>query len=356
MSSSKCTLLVVDDEAYILHTLSALLASDFEVLSANSAEVAQRLFLEGPIDIVLSDQRMPSCSGVELLEWVRRHSPRTMRLLMTGHAELEDAIEAINRGQVHRYLSKPWRADELLDLLRTVSQHFLLERRNEELVKELQRVNSELCRANAVLEQRVRERTQELEEKNQLLHQRNQMLERLALTDPLTNLNNRRAMDRLAELETRRRMRYPRALVLGLIDADHFREINQRYLLPGGDQVLIGLSKVLAASIRAVDQVGRIGAVDQVGRIGGEEFLVLAPETSLEGAVALAERIRVAVETTVFSYQEQPIRVTVSAGFVVAERGVAADYEQLKHQAAEALAEAKTTGRNRCVVRLFAPG
>jgi diguanylate cyclase (GGDEF)-like protein len=172
------------------------------------------------------------------------------------------------------------------------------------------------------------------------------MLERLALTDPLTNLNNRRAMDRLAELETRRRMRYPRSLVLGLIDADHFREINQRYLLPGGDQVLIGLSRVLAASIRAVDQVGRIG---------GEEFMVLAPETNLEGAHALAERIRQAVEMTPFSYQEQTIRVTVSSGFIVAERGVAADYDQLKHAAAEALAEAKATGRNRCVVRMFSP-
>ena len=347
MSNSKCTLLVVDDEAYILHTLSALLASDFEVLTADSAEVARRLFLEGPIDIVLSDQRMPGGTGVELLEWVRRHSPRTMRLLMTGHAELEDAIEAINRGQVHRYLSKPWRTEELLDLLRAVSQHFLLERRNEELVRELQRVNSELSRANTELEQRVRERTQELEEKNQLLHQRNQMLERLALTDPLTNLNNRRAMDRLAELETRRRMRYPRALVLGLIDADHFREINHRYLLPGGDQVLIGLSKVLAASIRAVDQVGRIG---------GEEFMVLAPETNLDGAVALAERIRLAVEMTTFYYQGQAIRVTVSAGFVVADRGVVADYDQLKHVAAAALSEAKATGRNRCVVRMFSPG
>lgn len=345
MSAYKCSLLVVDDEAYILNTLSALLASDFDVLTADSAAAAQRHVLQRAVDIILTDQRMPGTSGVQLLEWVRRESPRTMRLLMTGYAELHDAIDAINRGRIHRYLAKPWRADELLDTLRGVSRHFLLERRNNELLRELTRVNVELAGANAELEARVGERTQELEDKNRLLQQRNQMLEKLALTDPLTSLNNRRAMDRLAELETRRRARYPtypRPLALGMIDADHFREINRRYLLPGGDQVLIDLGKVLTASLRAVDQVGRIG---------GEEFMVLAPETNREGAAALAERIRSAVESATFSYKGQSIRVTVSVGFAVAENGVAADYDQLKHFAAAALAEAKQGGRNRCVIR-----
>lgn len=345
MNAYKSSLLVVDDEAHILNTLSALLASDFEVLTANSAEAARQLFQHRTIDIILTDQRMPGISGVQLLEWVRQESPRTMRLLMTGFAELHDAIDAINRGRIHRYLAKPWRAEELLDVLRGVSQHLLLERRNEELLRELKRVNTELASANAELEARVSERTEELEDKNRLLQQRNQMLEKLALTDPLTSLNNRRAMDRLAELETRRRARYPsypRPLALGLIDADHFREINRRYLLPGGDQVLINLGKVLTASLRAVDQVGRIG---------GEEFMVLAPETNLDGAVALAERIRSAVEAAIFTYKDQSIRVTVSVGFAVAETGAAADYDQLKHVAAAALSEAKQGGRNRCVIQ-----
>ncbi len=342
MSPYKCTLLVVDDEEYILTTLSALLTADFDVLTADSAAAAQKFFCERPIDLILTDQRMPRQSGVQLLEWVRRHSPRTMRLLMTGFAELQDAVEAINRGQVHRYLSKPWRADDLLEVLRSVSHHFFLERRNEELVTELQQVNARLNSTNAELEERVRQRTEELENKNRELQQRNLMLEKLALTDPLTGLNNRRAMDRLAELETRRLSRYPRSFALGVIDADHFREINQRYLLPGGDQVLVELGRVLTASMRAVDQVGRIG---------GEEFMVLAPETNVEGAAALAERIRSAVESAQFSYQDQPILVTVSVGFAVAGPGNTIAYDELKHEAAAALSEAKQTGRNRCVVR-----
>src|SRR5262245_37269458 len=293
MSSTKCSLLVVDDEPYILSTLSALLARDFDVVTASTPEAAQEAFAQRPIDLILTDQRMPRISGVQLLEWVRQHHPRTIRLLMTGFGELEDAVEAINRGQVYRYLFKPWRADELLQILRDAGRTYQLERNNERLLEELRRLNVEL-------ENRVQERTRELEEANHLLQQRNLMLEKLALTDPLTGLPNRRAVDRLAESEIRRRARYPSPLALGLIDADHFKEINRRYLLPGGDQVLIELAKTLSATMRTVDTIGRIG---------GEEFLLVAPETSLEGAATLGERIRSAVEATPFSYKNQPIQV-----------------------------------------------
>ena len=109
MSKYKCSLLVVDDEPYILPTLSALLAGDFEVVTADSGEAAAgHIFAHRKIDLILTDQKMPRMAGVELLEWVREHSPKTVRLLMTGYAELEDAVEAINRGQVYYYLLKPW--------------------------------------------------------------------------------------------------------------------------------------------------------------------------------------------------------------------------------------------------------
>jgi diguanylate cyclase (GGDEF)-like protein len=333
--------LVVDDEPYILSTLSYLLEKEFEVLTADSAPAAQQLFASRDIDLILTDQKMPQMSGVQLLEWVRQNHPRTVRLLMTGFAELEEAVEAINRGQVFRYLFKPWRTDELLQTLHQAARTFLLERSHEQLLEELRRLNQEL-------EQRVQQRTRELEERSQELEQKNKMLEKLALTDPLTGLPNRRAMDRLAERELRRRDRYPSPLALGLIDVDHFKEINCRYLLPGGDQVLVDLGKCLTSSLRTVDFLGRIG---------GEEFLVIAPETNEEGAAALGERIRSTVERTRFSYQDEAIKVTVSIGFAVAEGpapgggGVPADYDQMKHVAAACLADAKLTGRNRCILR-----
>ena len=138
----------------------------------------------------------------------------------------------------------------------------------------------------------------------------------------------------------RRRDRYPSAIALGLIDVDHFKAINEQYLLDGGDRVLIDLGKALGSSLRTVDLLGRIG---------GEEFLVIAPETNLEGAMVLGERIRTTVEESEFHYQGDAIAVRVSIGFAVAEEGIQADFENMRHLAASALAEAKRTGRNRCV-------
>jgi diguanylate cyclase (GGDEF)-like protein len=89
--------------------------------------------------------------------------------------------------------------------------------------------------------------------------------------------------------------------------------------------------------------------VDFLGRLGGEEFLVIAPETNVEGALVLADRIRVNVEKYTFTYKDHTIPVTVSIGMAVAGEGVKADYEQMKHAAAAALAEAKLV-RNRCIV------
>lgn len=335
MNSDKCSILVVDDEPHVLTSLSALLAKEFEVLTADSAESARALLSQRHVDLVLADQRLPGMSGVQLLEWVRAHSPRTVRLLMTGLAKFEDAVDAINCGQVSRYLIKPWHAEELLLLLRNSARTYLLERSHEQLLGELRTLNIEL-------EERVQQRTRELEESNHQLQQKNWMLEKLALTDPLTGLPNRRAMDRLVKNELRRRIRYPGALALGLIDIDHFKEVNARYLLPGGDEVLIGLSKTLVSSLRTVDSVGRIG---------GEEFEVVAPETCDEGARVLGERIRSAIEHSHVQYKGETIRVTASLGLAVAEEGMPASYEQMRHIAAAALAEAKTTGRNRWIVR-----
>jgi diguanylate cyclase (GGDEF)-like protein len=330
--------LVVDDEPSILTTLAHLLSAEFEVITADTAEAAQAVFAHREIDLILSDQRMPRMPGVQLLEWVRLHSPRTVRLLMTGFAELEEAVDAINRGQVFRYLFKPWRAEELLETLRSAARTFQLESSNAQLLEELRRLNLEL-------EQRVQQRTAELEEANHELEQKNKMLEKLALTDPLTGLPNRRAMDRLTERELRRRDRYPSPLALGLIDVDHFKQINAHYLLPGGDRVLVELAKCLTGSLRTVDFLGRIG---------GEEFLVIAPETDLEGTTVLGERIRTTVEQHGFTYKEHVIHVTVSIGFAVAAAGVPADYERMKHVAAAALSDAKVSGRNRCIIQAVA--
>jgi diguanylate cyclase (GGDEF)-like protein len=341
VNAQKCSLLVVDDEPYILPTLSALLASEFDVVTADSVESAQAVFARQPIDLILTDQKMPRQTGIQLLEWVREKYPRTVRLLMTGYAELEDAIDAINRGHVYHYLLKPWRTEELLQILRNAAEKCTLERSRDQLLDQLQEFNREL-------ERRVTERTRALEETSHQLEQRARELERLALTDPLTGLFNRRAMDELARFELKRHARYPSPLTLGLIDIDHFKEINTRYLLTGGDEVLKGLARVLVGSLREVDSVGRIG---------GDEFLVIARETSEEGANRLAERIRSTVAGTAFTYDKHAIHISVSISFAVADVGVPADFDTMYKLAAGAIQDAKEHGRNCFEVRRVAtPG
>lgn len=335
----KHSILVVDDEPYILPTIRALLATEFEVVTAASADEAKKVLDRRKVEVILSDQRMPGQSGVELLEWVRQNQPETVRLLMTGYSELDDAVDAINRGHVYYYLLKPWRTEDLLQIVRNAADKFDLERKRERYLEEMRQLNQDL-------ERRVAERTRELQEANHLLQQRTRELERLALTDPLTGLFNRRAIEELLRFELKRHARYPNALSVGFVDVDFFKRINTDYLLTGGDEVLRALSRMLQGSVREVDSVGRVG---------GEEFLVVARETGLEGAMTLAERIRQAVEETPIEYNGKRISITVSVGFAVAEPGVPAEQPTIVEVAAAALAQAKASGRNRCEVRTL-PG
>lgn len=336
----RCSLLIVDDVPEVLDVLARVLAADFDVVTARSAGEARQVFARRPTDLVLTDHKMPGETGVQLLEWVARHHPRTVRLLMSGFADLGTAVEAINRGRIYQFLPKPWPSNEELTLtLRNAAEKFVLERSRDELHQELRELNRRL-------EERVAERTRRLEEANQLLYQRGLEMERLALTDPLTGLNNRRAMESLVRFELKRHARYPRPLAVGLLDVDHFKRINTEYLLTGGDEVLKGLAAVLARSVREVDSVGRVG---------GEEFLIIARETDAAGASSLAERIRATVADTPIVYNRQPIRITVSLGFAVAEGDGPAHYQELSEVASGALGHAKKMGRNRFEVRRLRP-
>ncbi len=335
----KCSVLVVDDDSAILAVLMHQLGGDFEVITARTAGEARDVLARRSIDMILADLNLPDEGGLSLLDWVRRTAPRTSRILLTGTARLEDAVDAINRTQVHRLVLKPWRSEDLVQTLRSASRALLLERSHEQLLDELRRLNLEL-------EQRVADRTRELQAALMQLQQKNQILEKMALTDPLTGLPNRRAIDLIARKELLRRSRQPAPLALALIDADHFKQINTDHLYSGGDHVLVWLAGVLQNSIRLTDSLGRVG---------GEEFLVVAPGTDAAGAAVLGERLRSAVEASPTVYNGQLIRVTISLGVAVAEIDTSPGYDQLRECAASALKEAKETGRNRVVVRSYRP-
>jgi diguanylate cyclase (GGDEF)-like protein len=335
VSRFKCSVLVIDDEPALLNLTRGLLASDYDFHGAESAEEAQQIFDREEIEIVVTDQQLPGMQGIPFLEWVKEKSPRTVRILMTGVYSMEDAANAINFGLAQRFLFKPWRPDQLIGLLRNTARTFLLERSHENLLDELRRLTVDL-------EQRVADRTRELEATNKQLQQRNSMLQKMALTDALTGLPNRRAMDRLAKNELLRRARQPSPLALGLVDADYFKDINTRYLLPGGDHALTWLAQTLVNSVRTIDTVGRVG---------GEEFMIVAPDTNWEGAEILAERVRETVESGSTEYKGEAITLTVSVGMVVAEATTLVGFDQMRLAASAALSDAKKNGRNCCVVR-----
>ena len=218
----------------------------------------------------------------------------------------------------------------MLQILRNAAEKCLLERSRDQLLEQLRQLNGEL-------ETRVAERTKALQEANLLLEQRARELERLALTDPLTGLFNRRAMEELGGFELKRHTRYPSPLTIGLIDIDCFKDINTRYLLPGGDAALKALARILTNSLRGVDSVGRIG---------GDEFLIIARETNEEGAKHLAERIRATVAATPIPYGDRIIRMSVSVSFAVSEGETPTDFDVMYRLAAGAMKDAKDKGRN----------
>jgi len=325
------SLLVVSDRPDVLAEVSSLAGEEFDVQLADSIETALQALAGRDFDLLLTDQALRPTTGLQLLDRVRRWSSRAIGLLLVESADVEQASDVVRQGRAYACVLHPLRAERLLTTLRRAARH-----RQRERSQPNPRQAAELLARHAA----------ELEEENRRLRQEILQMECQATTDPLTGLLNRRAIEALAENEVCRRTRYPEPLALGLIDADHFREINGRYLLPGGDQVLIGLSRALAGCLRAADRVGRVG---------GEEFLIVAPQTGLAGAGSLAERLRASVEQTSIHYNGQAIAVTVSVGFAVAERGEPADCNQLRHIAATALAEAKRAGRNCSVIRTLNP-
>jgi len=167
-----------------------------------------------------------------------------------------------------------------------------------------------------------------------------QEVQSLALTDPLTSLHNRRSLFQLGKIEFSRGHRMGRPIACMMLDLDLFKQINDNYGHPVGDQILQEFAKRCKDSVREIDLVGRYG---------GEEIIILLPETDLLPAVQVAERICSGVATTPIQVSQQEIHVTVSIG-VAAKDENTVDLETLIARADQAMYIAKHKGRNRVAV------
>jgi DNA-binding NtrC family response regulator len=153
---AKHCLLVIDDEPNVCDSVYDLLRREFRVLKAQGAEEGYRMMQEEEVHIVMSDQRMPRITGVELLAKVKARYPHAVRMLFTGYADLEAIIGAINQGHVYGFLRKPWQPEELESAVRQAAAEY---DRISEHAEERERLGAELANLKArvtVLENEVR--------------------------------------------------------------------------------------------------------------------------------------------------------------------------------------------------------
>ncbi len=230
-------------------------------------------------------------------------------------------IEILDRGRVVEHDSQG-RPIKMVGSFVDISQR-------KDAQRKLEAARTELAKANSHLEELVEQRTVELRKANL-------ELERLAHRDALTGLANRRAANERLNQEYERLKRNQVAYAVLLIDIDYFKRINDTFGHPIGDEALRHLTSILESNLREMDFVARFG---------GEEFIVLLPETSLEQAILVAEKLRLACANTPLN---EKVSFTISIGVAIAKAEHSDEYEALNLADAE-LYKAKNLGRN-CVV------
>ncbi len=123
------TILFVDDELSILSTLKRLLRREpYNILTADSGQQGLEILAENSVNIVISDMRMPHMSGAEFLQQVKQHYPQTRRIIMSGYADIEAVVDAVNKGGICHFISKPWDNDEL----KTIICDLVADKQNQE--------------------------------------------------------------------------------------------------------------------------------------------------------------------------------------------------------------------------------
>lgn len=177
--SSPSTLLFIDDDPSILSSLRRLFRRQgYRILTGEGGASGLDILRRERVDLVISDMRMPEMDGVEFLERVRVGYPNVIRLLLTGYADIGSTIAAINRGEIYRYITKPWDDNDIVLIVRDALERRRLEGENARLLELTRLQNEELKTLNSGLESRVRERTAELEQANRCLNLANEQLRR----------------------------------------------------------------------------------------------------------------------------------------------------------------------------------
>jgi response regulator RpfG family c-di-GMP phosphodiesterase len=174
-------LLVVDDEESITKALYRIFRREgYEIDTASSGQEGLALLKEAerPFSLIISDQRMPGMTGTQFLEKVKKILPDVIRILLTGYSDMDAIVDAINKGEIHRYLTKPWKDDDLLVQIRQALEQYELRAENRRLLALTARQNKKLRELGKNLKKKVDERTLEIKQKNKELQGINKKLEK----------------------------------------------------------------------------------------------------------------------------------------------------------------------------------
>ncbi len=322
-------ILAEDDEASRALLVRQLRSAGHEVIACGDGAEALAALRAAGSGIIVADWNMPNMDGLELCRAVCELREMTAIgtvyfILLTANTDKRAIVQGLEAG-ADDYLTKPYHCSELLARIKSGERVYALQQENWRRRVELERKNAELD----VLTQR---------------------LERLANTDALTGLHNRRyVLDRLKQVwDLAARSRDPFGCIV--LDVDHFKKVNDLHGHAAGDAVLVAVAEVAREAIRSYDLLGRIG---------GEEFLIVCPQTDDTGTAVVAERVRSAIQELTLEYDAGstpgggpggerhiiPIRVTVSLG-VAGRRDDHASIEELLAEADAMLYRSKASGRN----------
>ncbi len=343
---AKPIVVCVDDDRNNLHALSRVLRARCTVLVAETGEEALAHVAANPdVACVLADLRMPGLAGAELLARIAQIRPHCRRAVVTGYPESEELISAINAGHLHYVITKPWKLQDLLQVVDQLIHTFKLERDNARLVAELRMANESLRDHEVQLQRQLDARGADLSAATEQLAQMGHQLDALTLRDGLTGLYTHRAFQERLREEVARALRYGQPMSILIADIDGFATVNYDLGYQIGDDILRRLAGVLQE-----DDESPVRTSDVVARYSGEEFVLLLPETGKAGALTKAARLRDAVAAA-----EMPggRKMSISIGVACLPED-AADPEGLLTAAEAALRGAKRGGPGR--VHFFSAG
>ncbi|HLG60207.1 MAG TPA: diguanylate cyclase [Vicinamibacterales bacterium] len=292
--------LIVDDSAVhrklVEHTLSR---ESFTVHQARDGREAMEIFERERPSLIITDWMMPDLTGIELCRRIRAvQSSYAYIIMVTGISEKDNVVEGLAAG-ADDYLTKPFHAEELLARVKVGLRLIQLQR--------------------------------QLEDKHR-------HLEHAALTDDLTGLPNRRAIEAWAERQLHAAVRHAFSFWIVLLDLDHFKRVNDTHGHQAGDAVLKAVGEILKAQTRSSDICGRIG---------GEEFLHVLTHAEEASMPIVVERTRAKLRARTFSFGGADVTVTASFGIAGFRGETAPTFADLLSRADRALYRAKQQGRNR---------